>query len=107
MNYDLNFIGNSFLAYIPNILRALVLLLVAWGVAVLAKKLIEKILVKTNMDRHLSKGTTPPDPENGKRRVSSISKIVYFLVFILFLPSILDALDMDSVSGPISNLFQI
>ena len=72
--------------------------------AVLAKKIVEKLLLKTNMDTHLSKGTQPPDIKTGKDRVQSISKIVYFLVFILFLPSILDALDMNSVSMPISNM---
>src|SRR5699024_5887215 len=30
----------------------------------------------------------------------------YFLVFLLFIPSILDTLDMDSVSAPISNMMQ-
>lgn len=102
--YDINLIMNNILSYIPNILKALILLLIAWGIAVLAKKLVEKLLLKTNMDTHLSKGTQPLDIQNGKEKVSSIAKIVYFLVFILFLPSILDALDMNSVSQPISNM---
>lgn len=102
--YNFQVVGNNILSFIPNILKALILLLIAWGVAVLAKKIVEKLLLKTNMDTHLSKGTQPPDIKTGKDRVQSISKIVYFLVFILFLPSILDALDMNSVSMPISNM---
>ena len=44
MNFQLNNMFNSVLAYLPNILKALVLLLIAWGIAVLAKKLIVKVL---------------------------------------------------------------
>ena len=102
--YNFNGVVNNMIGFIPNILKALILLLIAWGVAVLAKKIVEKLLLKTNMDSHLSKGKQPNDIKTGKEKVQSISKIVYFLVFILFLPSILDALDMNSVSGPISNM---
>lgn len=102
--YNFNGVVNNMIGFIPNILKALILLLIAWGVAVLAKKIVEKLLLKTNMDSHLSKGKQPHDIKTGKEKVQSISKIVYFLVFILFLPSILDALDMNSVSGPISNM---
>ena len=103
---DLNFstLWARLMNYIPNVFQALLLLLFAWLVAMLAQKLVQKLLLKTNMDRHLTRGTTPPDPEVGKKRVSSISKMVYFLVFVLFLPSILDALDMNSVSLPIANM---
>lgn len=104
MNFNFNTFGNRLMNYIPNVFRALFLLLIAWLVATLVQKLVEKLLLKTNMDRHLTKGTTPEDPALGKKRVSSISKILYFLVFILFLPSILDALDMSSVSIPITNM---
>lgn len=104
MRYNFNVFGDRMFNYIPNIFRALFLLLIAWLVAMLVEKLVEKLLIKTNMDKHLTKGTVPPDPAVGKKRVSSISKLVYFLVFILFLPSILDALDMDSVSLPIANM---
>lgn len=95
---------DNILAYIPNILKALILLLIAWGIAAIAKRLVSKLLLKMNVDKHLSKGVQPPDTESGKEKVKSISKIVYFLVFILFLPSILDTLGMQSVSQPITNM---
>lgn len=104
MNFQLNNMFNSVLAYLPNILKALVLLLIAWGIAVLAKKLIVKVLNKTGMERHLAKGRSPADPDYGKEKAKNIAQIAYFLVFLLFLPSILDALDMESVSGPIANM---
>lgn len=104
--YEIRNMFDGILLYIPNILKALVLFLIAWGIAVLVKNLLQKALVKMNVGDHLSKGRNPADPAYGKEKVRSISQIAYFLVFLLFLPSILDALDMESVSGPISNMMQ-
>ena len=100
-----NILG-SILLYIPNIIKALILFLIAWAIAVVVRNLLQKVLIKTKMADHLSKGRNPADPAYGKEKVRNISQIAYFLVFLLFIPSILDALDMDSVSGPISNMMQ-
>ena len=102
--YELRDLFDSILMYIPNILKALLLLLIAWGVAVVVKKLLQKLLIKFNVGEHLSKGRSPADPVYGEEKVKDISMLVYYLIFILFIPSILDALDMQSVSGPISNM---
>ena len=99
-------IFGSILLFIPNILKALILFLIAWAVAVIVKNLLQKLLIKTGMANYLSKGRSPADPAYGKEKVRSISQLAYFLVFLLFIPSILDALDMESVSGPISNMMQ-
>lgn len=97
---------NSMLLYLPSILKALVLFVIAWIVAVVIKNLLQKLLLKMGVQDHLSKGRKPADPDYGKERVKNIAQIAYFLVFLLFLPSILDALDMTSVSRPISNMMQ-
>lgn len=102
--YELERAANNLLGYLPNIVKALLLFLLAWVIAVVVKKIVEKIMLKFNLDRTLSKGKSPADPKYGKERVKNIAQIVYFLVFILFIPSILDALNMESVSAPISNM---
>lgn len=71
-------------AYVPKVLGAILLLVIAWIVAAVARKLTKKFLLKIKMDKHLSKGTEPYNPEQGKERVSAISKMIYLLVFILF-----------------------
>ena len=38
--------------------------------------------------------------------IKSIGQLLYLLVFVLFIPSILDALNMESISIPISNMMQ-
>lgn len=95
---------SNMVLFLPSIIQALLLFLVAWIVAVVVKKLVLKLLMKINLDKKLAKGKKPSDPEYGKERVRNIAQILYFLVFLLFLPSILDALSMESVSAPISNM---
>lgn len=89
-----------------GIVRALLLFILAWIIAAVAKKIVVKLLHSGKVDSLLSKGRQSDTPEDGKKRVESIGKFVYFLVFILFMPSILDALNMNAVSGPISNMMQ-
>lgn len=102
--YELERAFGNLISFLPNVIKALLLFLLAWAIAVVAKKIVKKILLKFNLDRTLSKGKTPADPAYGKDRVENIAQIAYFLVFILFIPSILDSLNMRSVSAPISNM---
>lgn len=94
----------DFLMFIPNILKALVLFLIAWGVAVLARKLVRKLLDKVGLKERLAKSKTPADVSYGEERVKDIAQIAYYFVFILFLPGIFDALELNSVSGPIATM---
>lgn len=102
--YELERAANNLLGFLPNIVKGILLFLLAWIVAVVVKNIAKKIFLKFNLDRTLSKGKSPADPKYGKERVENIAQILYFLVFVLFIPSILDALNMASVSAPISNM---
>ncbi|SER19750.1 Conserved TM helix [Gracilibacillus ureilyticus] len=95
---------NQVVHAIPNVIQALLLLILAWIVAVVAKNIIEKLLVKLGAHKAMSRTKLIKDEAKAKSFLESIAKFVYLLVFILFLPAILDALNMDSVSGPISNM---
>ncbi|SEQ22665.1 mechanosensitive ion channel [Piscibacillus halophilus] len=89
---------------IPNVIVALLLLLLAWVVAVISKNIVQKLFVKIGLHKALNKTSFVKDESHGKSILDSAGKVVYFLVFILFLPAILDALNMHSVSDPITNM---
>ncbi|TFB13475.1 hypothetical protein E3U55_16005 [Filobacillus milosensis] len=89
---------------IPNVIAALLLLLLAWIVAVIVKNVVQKGFVKLGAHKGLGKTSFVRDEKHGESILHSIGKIFYFLVFILFIPAILDALSMDSVSEPITNM---
>lgn len=89
---------------IPNVIKALLILLVAWAVAVLAKAIIQKLLVKVGVAKGLTRTPLFETEEDAETMLDHIGKLVYFLVFILFLPAVFSALNMTAVSGPIENM---
>jgi hypothetical protein len=95
----LNQIANA----VPGIIAALLLLIVAWVVAKIISAVVRKLVQTSGLERKLS---STRDERSSKKEgpAASIGKAVYYLVFILFLPGILDALGMASVSEPISNM---
>lgn len=93
---------DSFLSTLPNVLSAILLLVVALVVAALVKNIVIKLLEKLRADKYIDKlGIT--DEATGSSLVF-IGKLVFLVVFLLFLPSVLDKLGMQSTSGPIANL---
>ncbi|MEN0642224.1 mechanosensitive ion channel [Alkalicoccobacillus gibsonii] len=109
MNGVTNSFRNMFdqiVSNIPNVVYALLLLLLAFAVATIVKGILEKGLKKLGVQRLLAKGRLVPTEEKGLDTLKSLATIAYYLVFILFIPSILDALNMNSVSQPISSMMQ-
>lgn len=90
--------------FIPNILGAILLLVVAWLVATLIQAIFTKGLKKIGASRAMTRAHMATDDRDAYNKLNSIGKILYYLVFILFLPSVLDQLRMNSVANPISNM---
>ncbi|UEX90287.1 mechanosensitive ion channel [Staphylococcus ratti] len=102
--------------FIPNLISAILLLLLAWIIAVIIKNVIVKGLGALGVDRWLErKGLVnnnahhSQDGRKGQRSESeglihTLGKLAYFLVFLLFLPPVFDALGMKSVSEPIKGM---
>jgi small-conductance mechanosensitive channel len=78
------------------------LLLIAWIVATIAKNLVVKVLSKVKAEKFTKKwGIT--DEATGSS-LEFLGKLVFIIVFLLFLPAVLDKLGMQNVSAPISNM---
>ena len=104
ISYSFSNMTSTLLSGIPNVIKAVLLLLIAWGVAVLARNLFEKLLVKVGAGRALSRTPLVVDEKQGNQVIESIAKFIYLLVFILFLPSVFSALNMSDVSSPITSM---
>src|SRR5699024_9740909 len=104
IGYTFKSMFNDLILSIPNVIKALLILVVAWIVATIVKALFEKVLVKLGVGRALAKTPIAVDEESGNSFLSSIGKLVYVLVFILFLPAVFAAVNMTEVSQPISNM---
>src|SRR5690625_3120447 len=106
-----NDITNSFrgmldtlISYIPNIIAALLLLLLAWIIALVVKNIFTKVLKKAGAEKGMVKSRLASSEEDAGGKLDNIGKLLYFLVFILFLPPILTQLNMHPVAEPISNM---
>ncbi|OEL04545.1 mechanosensitive ion channel [Staphylococcus casei] len=98
---------DKIISFVPNIIGALIFLLIAWIIAVIVKKIIVKGLGALGFESWLQKKGLV-DANSGKSESSGIiqtfGKLAYFLVFLLFLPSVFDTLNMQSVSKPIKGM---
>ncbi|QQK74635.1 mechanosensitive ion channel [Salicibibacter cibarius] len=104
---------SQLLQAVPNIITALLLLLLAWVIAKIVKGIISAVIRKIKLpdfkEQESSNGSRSERNENKDSREQlavSAGSIGYYLVFILFVPSILDALNMTSVAQPISNMME-
>lgn len=97
---------NSIIAFIPNLIGALLYLLLAWIIAVIVKNIIVKGLSKLGAEEWLKKKGLISSSDEGASEdfIPMLGKIAYFLVFILFLPAVFSALNMNAVATPISEM---
>ena len=85
-------------SYLPRVAAGGVLLLVAWILATVLKRLTTRALASTRMDEKLSSEAGVP-PLSG-----SLGNVVYWLVFLLFLPAVLGALGLQGMLQPIQGM---
>lgn len=100
MQYLTNLL-NSILGGIGSIVAAALILVIAFVVAAIVKSLVLKLIDKTKLKDILTKADTEGKPGSAKE---FIGKLVYLLVFLLFVPGIFSALGLGSVMAPISNI---
>jgi hypothetical protein len=108
---DLNFIASPLVgmlttmaAAIPNVLKAALILLLAWVVASILKVLIEKLGSRPSVKRAILKSKLAKDENDVHRYVYTAARIVFYLVLLVFLPGVLAALNIAGVSGPFTEM---
>ena len=95
----LNQFLNVIFAYIPKLFAALVLAIIAWIIATILKKVVLKVLQSAKVDEGLSNKTGLDKTEVPMSQ--TIGEIVFFLVLLLFLPMILNALALGGLLEPL------
>lgn len=108
---------DAVMRYVPKLIAAGALLLAAWITAELLRWIIVRGLEKANLERRLglASGTSPTAPGQytggGKSALAapqglakSMGDVVYWLVFLLFLPAILGALALQGILGPVQSM---
>jgi hypothetical protein len=86
------------LAYLPHLVAGLVLTLVAWLLATVIRAAASRLLQMTAMDDKLSAAA-------GMAPMSrTVGNVLFWLVMLLFLPSILSAFRLEGTLGPVQNM---
>lgn len=97
----MNFL-NSLLNQVPDVIFAIILLVVAFFAAKIVKSLVNKLLKMINAEKFLAKLGVKDSVTNSSTEF--VAKLAYFVTFLLFLPGVLDKLGMHSVSTPITSM---
>ena len=92
----------SFLGWFPDIVVAAIYLLLAFFAAWLAKKIVVAILKKIEAGKILDK--TGIKDEKTNESIEVVGKLVFLVIFLLFLPAVLGRLGMGSVAQPITDV---
>lgn len=95
----------SFVNILPDLLGALLLLVLAWIIATLVKKAVVKGLDALGFDNRLVKWGVAHTVEDSHRVIESIGKVFYYLIWLFFIPGILSQIGLANIALPITNMF--
>jgi hypothetical protein len=96
----LNSLLNQIFAYIPRLIGAGIILTVAWMIASLLKLITLRVAQTTRLESRL--GAADIDIKASHDSLAkALAESVYWLIFLLFLPAVLDALALQGLLGPV------
>jgi hypothetical protein len=90
-------------SFLPRLVGAVLLGIVAWVVATVGKRLVEGVVQTTDLDNRLRRSNATPSTSSVSV-AQSLGTLVYWLIWLLFLPGILDALGAYGLLAPIQAL---
>lgn len=109
VSQPLNLLLGEVTKFLPRIGGALLLILLAWGVATIIKLFVIRILTRFHLDEKLNAQVKEDDTvtitENEPIALSeTIGNALYWFVYLLFLPSILSILQLEGTLSPLNEL---
>lgn len=95
---------STFFDIIPAVLKAALILVFAWVIATVLRWLVVKGTEKAKFQDLLFKFKVAKTKEDITRLMETIGKVVFYVVLLLFIPGVLDALSITGVAQPFSGL---
>jgi hypothetical protein len=89
--------------FIPGLIGAAILLLLAWIIATVLRTIVVRLINASGVTRRLAENVDVR-PQDRIGVSQTIGNVVYWLVFLLFLPAILDALKLQGLLAPVQGL---
>ncbi len=85
---------------LPRLLGAVAILLVGWLIAYLAKKIVQGLLNRTNIDNRIASGLTGTDSLQVEKFLGSL---VFWIVLLFTIGAVLDTLQLRVASQPLNS----
>src|SRR5699024_1119179 len=95
---------STFFDFIPAVLNATLILILAWVIATVVQWLIVEGTKKINLQHLFYKMKLAKTEEEITKYMETVGKVVFYLILLLFIPGVLDALSITGVSQPFSGL---
>ena len=90
-------------ADLGNLLRALLILVIGWLIALIAAAIVRGILNRTNLDNRLARATTGSQGRGNSLPIEKwLSNVVFWVIFIFTIVAFLQALNLTAVSAPLN-----
>ncbi|MBE9204359.1 mechanosensitive ion channel [Synechocystis salina LEGE 06099] len=101
----LNGLLEQITVFFPRIIGALILGALAWAIATLVKLVSSKALGESGLSQKLGLTSPPDDQEKASDSLGeTIGSALYWFIFLLFLPSILNTLGLQGTLEPVQGL---
>jgi len=95
----------AIIRFLPTIIAVLILLLIAWILAKVLRKGVQKLVRASGIDKRLGKGADPQD-EKQFPVAQGAGTAVFWLVWILFILAILQVLGVEGIFDSIVVIFE-
>lgn len=100
----LNGMLESVLVFLPRIAGAALLALIAWAVATGLRIVVTKALTASGVDSKIAEHTDGDAAATRRPLSSTLGEVVYWVVWLMFLPAILGTLRLVGLLGPVEGL---
>jgi hypothetical protein len=100
----LNALLNQVFAFTPQVLGAAVLLLIAWIIATVVRFALNRLFEATKLDERLASQAGLEETPDQVSLSETLVNVVYWFIFLLFLPAILGALNMQGLLEPVQGM---
>ncbi len=104
VSQPLNTFLNQIAGALPKLAKALIFLGIAWVLATVAKLALSRAMRTFGVDERLNQQVGTTAGEAPLLLSDTLANALYWFIFLLFLPSVLESLDLQQALLPVNNL---
>jgi hypothetical protein len=92
----------QFAGYVPQLIGAAILLLVAWAIGYVLRLVVSQALSRTKLDEKIAEGA---GLETQKPLSKTLGEVAFWLPMLLLLPAVIGTLGLEGLVAPLQGMF--